>query len=209
MGLGEMAHRPEEYDGDWEEVHGEGKGKSKAPSKGHGKVSEQEGGEGPQKWTLGQEAPDYFPYNCHNYREKGHKVVHCGKPFRKRQRKKGVDGVDDQAVEEAEQPDPGDLDLCAVDDLWDVGVGQPSASLADDFPPGLIDAEFFGPWHLYMGATSRRDLWTDRIEKDTHKRHRDDRSTDHDDDDVDSVTSDQCGGARRQEEWPGFGAIEK
>lgn len=71
------------------EVHGEGRAKGKgkvkrkmkvkAPAKECGKSANQLGGQGPQHGAWGDEDPDYFPYNHHNWGETGHGALHGAK----------------------------------------------------------------------------------------------------------------------------------
>lgn len=94
-----------------------------------------------------QEHPDKFPYKCYICGEKGHKAVQCGKGKRS---KKGAYGVDEgEAADTGADTvqDLGDLDLCAIQEVWDVGAGpvrptrrtsrQESSALARSTPgPG-------------------------------------------------------------------------
>lgn len=74
-------------------------------------------------------------------------------------------------LEVGEPQDLGDLRLCAVEEVSETSVGQPSVGLPDDLPPGLIDPESFGLWRLFTGPSSGRDPWADKIETDTHEAH--------------------------------------
>lgn len=63
--------------------------------------------------------------------KKGHKVVQCGKGKGKVCGKKGVYGVDDGDAEDVGGADStqelGDIDLCANEEVWGCGDGQPIA----------------------------------------------------------------------------------
>lgn len=39
--------------------------------------------------------------------------------------------------EEAQPQDFSDMDMCAVEAIWETGAGQPSANILDDLPPWL------------------------------------------------------------------------
>lgn len=121
------------YECEWVAVHAVGyaKGQSKRKGKGKGKDGERAGNSSGNNSAgkTWQEEADCFPNKCHNYGEKGHEAAQCGKD-RKRLGKSGVDGVEEGDADEngAEAARGfGDLDLCAVEDVWEVGAGKTSA----------------------------------------------------------------------------------
>lgn len=62
----------------------------------------------------------------------------------KGRRKKGVYGVDEDGAEETIDGivrDLRDLDLCAVEEAWEVSTEQIGADFPGEFPPGLIDCQ--------------------------------------------------------------------
>lgn len=52
-----------------------------------------------------------------------------------------------------------DLDLCAVEEVWEIGTGQAGANVPDGFPPRLVDLDEFDPWAKYFGPASGFYLW--------------------------------------------------
>lgn len=51
----------------------------------------------------------------------------------------------------------GNLDPCAVEEVWEVGVWQTGANIPDDLPPALADLDAFDPWATYLGPASEFD----------------------------------------------------
>lgn len=91
--------------------------------------------------------------------------MYCGKLEGKDRSKNGVDGVDDEAMQETEPEDFGDMVRCAVGAVADTAIGQPNARIQDDLPPGLIDPVSFDPWQVSTYLSSGRDLWQDQLTK--------------------------------------------
>lgn len=75
---------------------------------------------------------------------------------------------------EEEPQDLEDLELSAVEETEEIGVGQPEARLPDELPPGFITPESSDPCHLYIDPKSGHDPWVYQIRKETagrrHKR---------------------------------------
>lgn len=157
------------HDGAWEEVRRstpsdkpKARGKARTGERGReGKGAGKRRGKCKTGKSL-QEEPDYFPYKCHRCGKKGHKAAQRGKEIGKGRGKEGNDGADEGDVEDASAAsaqDIGDLDLRAVEGIWEDGAGQIGANIPEELPPSLVDLDKFNPWARYLDPESRFDPW--------------------------------------------------
>lgn len=89
------------------------------------------------KW---QDEPEKFPYKSRNCGEKGHRSAQCGKDKGEGRGKKGAYGVDVWDVEGAgaeRAQNLGGLDICAVEEVWEVGTGQTGANIPNPGRPPI------------------------------------------------------------------------
>lgn len=94
--------------------------------------------------------------------KKGTRPRNVAKSKEKGQGQKGFHGIDEEAVDETSVETAqglGDLDLCAVEHVWEAGAAQTCAGIADDSPPGLVDFFAFVLWAKYLGPESGPNHW--------------------------------------------------
>lgn len=108
----------------------------------------------------GLEEPDHFPYKSRNCWEEATKprIAAWAKDMFVARRTSMA------RAEEGEFQDLGDLDLCAVGEVWDSCVGQSGADTSNNLPPGLISPGSIGLWYVCMDPSSGRDPWADQFE---------------------------------------------
>lgn len=102
----------------------------------------------------GQGEPECFPFQVPQVRGKGGALRIVARP-RPGSRQEGVYGVKEGDIEDAGAELAQylrDTDVWAFEEIWEIGVGDTSASLPEDLPPGMIDrgafvlgAKYFGP----------------------------------------------------------------
>lgn len=123
LDIDEMVYlKGEDYEGSWEQSavgHSKRQGYRLAPMERQGRQGYLEGDRqgARQEGSGDDDRPDYFPFERHNRRERGHKVAQCGKdegPMRGHTEARRVFIAPKSAC--------ADVDVCAVEELWDVFV---------------------------------------------------------------------------------------
>lgn len=142
----------EKYEGYWEVVHAVGYERGKAKGKGNNTGTDSRGrvmgpGKNLESENLAR-GSGQLPYKWCNWGGRSARPRSVAKTKQRGGARKGVFAVEEGDAENTSAgaaEDFGDLDLCAVEEVWGVGAGQAGASTPDDLPPGLIDLDEFNP----------------------------------------------------------------
>lgn len=65
--------------------------------------------------------------------------------------------------------DLGVVDLCGVEEVWEVGAGQTGVAISYDLPPGLLDLYTFDPWGKHLDPESWCNHWDEQFRKHTRE----------------------------------------